>query len=84
MRGMYLSRGTSSFPTEGIATSKLTTGSSAATSGSKVRHLSRNQFEIAFDREPVKEITVLFSITDPVYAEVSRVLRIMIPEIDIS
>lgn len=47
-------------------------------------HLSRNQLEIAFDREPVKEIAVLFSTTDPVYAEVSRVLRIMIPEIDIS
>jgi hypothetical protein len=39
---------------------------------------------MTFGREPVKEITVLFSTTDPVYAEVSRVLRIMIPEIDIS
>ena len=54
---------------------KLTTESSAATYRSKPAPLS-NQFEIAFDREPVKEIAVLFSTTDPVYAEVSRVLRI--------
>ena len=47
-------------------------------------HLSRNQFQIAFDREPVKEIAVLFSATDPVYAEVRRVLQIMIPGINIS
>jgi hypothetical protein len=32
----------------------------------------------------VKEIAVLFSATDLIYAEVSRVLWIIIPEIDIS
>jgi len=32
----------------------------------------------------VKEIAVLFNATDLVYAEVSPVLRSMIPEIDIS
>ena len=47
-------------------------------------HLSRDQFQIAFDRKPVKEIAVLFSATDSVYAEVRRVLRIMIPGITIS
>jgi len=44
-------------------------------------HLSRNEFQIAFGREPVKEIAVMFSATDPVYAEVRRVLKIMIPRI---
>ena len=84
MKGMWLSKGTLSLPTEGSATSKLTTGSSAATSGIQSAHLSRNQFQIAFDREPVKQIAVLFSATDPVYAEVRRVLQIMIPGINIS
>jgi hypothetical protein len=46
-------------------------------------HLSRNQFQITVDSEPVKEITVLFSATDPVYVEVRRVLQIMIPGINI-
>ena len=47
-------------------------------------HLSRNQFEMAFGKEPVREIAVLFDATDSVYAEVKRVLQIMIPEIVIS
>jgi hypothetical protein len=47
-------------------------------------HLSRNQLRIAFGTEPVKEIEVLFSATDPVYAKVRRVLRIMIPALKIS
>jgi hypothetical protein len=47
-------------------------------------HLSRNRFEISFGREPVRRIAVLFSATDSVYAEVQRVLQIMVPEIEIT
>ncbi len=47
-------------------------------------HLSRNEFRIAFGREPSREIAVVFSATDPVYAEVRRVLQIMIARITIS
>ena len=47
-------------------------------------NLSRDRFQIAFGNAPVKRIVVLFSATDAVYAEVKRVLRIMIPKIDIS
>jgi len=47
-------------------------------------HLSRNQFQIAFGRETVREIAVLFTATDSVYSEVRRVLQIMIPAIAIS
>jgi hypothetical protein len=43
--------------------------------------LSRNCFEIAFGKAPMKRIVVLFSATDSVYAEVKRVLRIMVPKI---
>jgi hypothetical protein len=46
--------------------------------------LSRNWFRMAFGREPVREIVVVFSATDSVYSEVKRVLRIMIPKIVIS
>ena len=84
MRGMCLSKGTSSFPTEESATSKPTTSEFCGHFRIRGARLSRNRFQMTFGREPVKEIAVLFSTTDPVYAEVSRVLRIMIPEIDIS
>jgi len=47
-------------------------------------HLSRNEFQIAFGREPPREIAVAFRATDAVYAEVRRVLQIMIPRITIS
>jgi hypothetical protein len=47
-------------------------------------HLSRNRFRLAFGRESVRRIEVLFSATDSVYAEVKRVLRIMLPELEIS
>jgi len=47
-------------------------------------HLSRNRFQIAFDRETVREIAVLFRAKDLVYAEVRRVLQIVIPGITIS
>ena len=43
-------------------------------------NLSRNRFQIAFGNAPVKRIEVLFSATDSVYAEVKRVLQIMIPK----
>ena len=43
-------------------------------------NLSRNRFQIAFGNAPVKRIGVLFSATDSVYAEVKRVLQIMIPK----
>ncbi len=46
-------------------------------------HLSRNRFQITFGRRPVRTIEVLFSATDSVYAEVKRVLQIMIPEIEV-
>ncbi len=51
-----------------------------------IRHarLSRNRFWMAFGRRPEREIEVLFNATDPVYTEVRRVLRIMIPKIVIS
>ncbi len=44
-------------------------------------NLSRNRFQIAFGNAPVKRIRVLFSATDSVYAELKRVLQIMIPKI---
>jgi hypothetical protein len=47
-------------------------------------HLSRDQFHFAFGRKIETEIAVQFSATDSVYAEVRRVLRIMIPGITIS
>jgi hypothetical protein len=47
-------------------------------------HLSRDQFQFAFGRKIERVIAVLFSATDSVYAEVRRVLRIMIPGITIS
>jgi hypothetical protein len=42
--------------------------------------LSRDRFQIAFGNVPVKTIVVLFTATDSVYAEVKRVLQIMIPK----
>jgi hypothetical protein len=39
---------------------------------------------MAFGRNPVREISVSFDVTDAVYTEVKRVLRIMIPELVIS
>jgi hypothetical protein len=84
MKDMCLSKGTSSFPTEESATSKPRTGSSADISGFKARTYAGIQFQITFGREPVRRIEVLFGATDSVYAEVQRVLRIMIPGIAIS
>jgi hypothetical protein len=46
-------------------------------------NLSRTRFQIAFGNASVKRIVVLFTATDSVYAEVKRVLQIMIPKIDI-
>ena len=45
-----------------------------------IRHprLSRNRFEIAFGRSPVREIPVSFEATDSDYNEIKRVLQIMI------
>ena len=43
--------------------------------------LSRNRFQMVFGIEPVREIMVFFKATDSAYAEVQRVLQIMIPEI---
>ena len=71
--------------TEGSATSKLTTGSSAAISGSKARICPGISSRLPSTGEPVKkQIAVLFSAADPVYAEVRRVLQIMIPGINTS
>jgi hypothetical protein len=47
-------------------------------------NLSRTLFQIAFGRGPVRRIEVSFDTTDSVYAEVKRVLQIMIPDILIS
>jgi hypothetical protein len=43
-------------------------------------NLSRDRFQIAFGDAPVKTIVVRFTATDSVYAEIKRVLQIMIPE----
>jgi hypothetical protein len=43
--------------------------------------LSRDRFQMVFGIGSVKEITVFFKATDSAYAEVQRVLQIMIPEI---
>lgn len=43
--------------------------------------LSRTRFQMLFGIGPVREITVFFKATDSAYAEVQRVLQIMIPEI---
>ena len=43
--------------------------------------LSRNRFQMVFGIRPVREVTVFFKATDSAYAEVQRVLQIMIPEI---
>ena len=45
--------------------------------------LSRNRFQMVFGIGPVREITVFFKATDSAYAEVQRVLKIMIPEISL-
>ena len=82
-RDMYSSRGTSSFPMEGNATSKPRTGS-LRTFPDTTPRLSRNRFEIAFGRSPVREIAVSFEATDSDYTEVKRVLQIMIPPLVIS
>ena len=52
----------------------------------RIRHarLSRNRFEMAFGRSPVREIVVMFEATDSVYTEIKRVLQIMIPALVIS
>jgi hypothetical protein len=47
-------------------------------------HLSRDPFQFAFGRKIERKIAALFSATDSVYAQVRRVLRIMIPGITIS
>ena len=47
-------------------------------------HLTRDRFEMTFGERPERRIAVLFDATDSVYAEVERVLRIMVPEIIIS
>jgi hypothetical protein len=46
--------------------------------------LSSNQFQMTLGIKPERRIAVLFDATDSVYAEVERVLQIMIPEIVIS
>jgi hypothetical protein len=43
--------------------------------------LSGNRFQMVFGIRPVREVTVFFKATDSAYAEVQRVLQIMIPEI---
>lgn len=43
--------------------------------------LSRNRFHVVFGIGRAREITVFFNATDSAYAEVRRVLQIMIPEI---
>jgi hypothetical protein len=43
--------------------------------------LSGNRFEIVFGIWPFREIRVFFRATDSVYADVQRVLQIMIPDI---
>ena len=43
--------------------------------------LSRKRLHVLFGIKPVREIRVFFKTTDSVYAEVQRVLQIMIPEI---
>ena len=43
--------------------------------------LSRYRFQMVFGIGPVREITVFFKATDSAYAEVQRVLHIMIPKI---
>jgi len=43
--------------------------------------LSRNRLQMVFGIGPVRAITVFFKATDSAYAEVQRVLQIMIPEI---
>jgi hypothetical protein len=44
--------------------------------------LSRNWFKMVFGTtKPIREVTVFFKATDSAYAEVQRVLQIMIPEI---
>ena len=45
--------------------------------------LSRKRFQMVFGIKPVREITVFFKATDSAYAEVQRVLKIMIPEISL-
>jgi hypothetical protein len=47
----------------------------------RTAELSRNQFQIAFGEAPMRGIVVRFSATDSVYAELKRVLQILIPEI---
>ena len=46
--------------------------------------LSRNRFEIAFGRSPMREIAVSFEATDSDYIEVKRVLQIMVPQLVMS
>jgi hypothetical protein len=43
--------------------------------------LSRNRFQMVFGIRSVRKTTVFFKAADSVYAEVQRVLQIMIPEI---
>ena len=43
--------------------------------------LSWKRFEMVFGTKPERKIAVFFKATDSTYAEVQRVLRIMIPEI---
>ena len=52
----------------------------------RFRHarLSRNRFQMVFGIRPVREVTVFFEATDSAYAEVQRVLQIMIPEIELT
>ena len=39
---------------------------------------------MVFGIRPVREVTVFFEATDSAYAEVQRVLQIMIPEIELT
>ena len=48
---------------------------------SRSARLSRNRFQMVFGVGPVREVTVFFKATDSAYAEVQRVLQILIPEI---
>jgi hypothetical protein len=50
----------------------------------RTARLSRNCFKICFGRASVRKHLVFFNVTDSVYAEIQRVLKIMIPEIEVT
>ena len=48
----------------------------------RTAQLSRSRFRMALGDEPLKQITVSFNANDPAYAEVKRVLQIMVPHLE--